>query len=523
MSMSFLVHEKNSFLSILKTFGYDESVLQMFDDDVIFPFDLMDHQIEGIYAGLTHPRFGLFNEARTGKTAIMQALAIFFSKFDGKSIFLMPPALFTQFTQEFNLIQNHGLEIEQFTYSPKKREQVLLQWRQESAPDVLVMSIEIFRKHSMELRSAGYTYLFWDECHMGCGKESNKSYKTVSDFIDLTENSRLVLSTGTPIPNNLYDLFPLLKLKSPESYPSRRHYDAEHVTFAQIRIRTPVGQRLISVPDHDNYKNTDLISKNLMKAAVRRTKEETLNLKAPNVQIVPVQLSRSHAKLYRQVLKDRIFELEGEMIDARQQQKLRQVALQLVSDPEVASEPGKIKENAVFETTKALLDSVGAWDKEKVVLFATYNNTVEKLTRYFKKYNPAVIYGQNGSEENRRNLTKFQTDGTCRLLIANPISGGVGIKAGDVSQTVIFVEPVSTPAAFDQAASRVMLKGQDKPVSVYILQILDTLSPSLIDLMMGKAQTMLSVTLDKKSVFDGLLGRNTDFIGDLPEGGEQAA
>jgi SNF2 family DNA or RNA helicase len=156
---------------------------------------------------------------------------------------------------------------------------------------------------------------------------------------------------------------------------------------------------------------------------------------------------------------------------------------------------------------QALLDSVGAYDQEKVVMFATYNNTVEKLAQHFKKYEPATIYGPNGSETNRKNLTRFRENGLCRLLIANPVSGGVGIKAGDVSQTVIFVEPVSTPAAFDQAASRVMLKGQTKPVTVYIMKVLNTLSPSLIDLMMGKAQTMLDVTLDKKSVFDGLLGR----------------
>jgi SNF2 family DNA or RNA helicase len=505
MKESSVPETKANLATILTNFGYKPNVTEQFQD-VNFPFELMPHQIDGLLEGLKSSRFGLFNEARTGKTAIMQGLSIFFSRYGGKSIFIMPPALFTQFKQEFDLISNHGLKIHQFTHSPKKRDQLLLKWRNEDSPDVLIMSLVIFKKHSTFLANIGYKVLFWDECHMGCGKETNQAFKAVAEFADRTEG-RLILSTGTPIPNNLYDLYPLIKLKSPNAYPSRRHYDAEHVTFTQIRIRTPFGERFIAVPDHDRYVKTEKITKNLLSNAVRVTKEEALNLEAPNVQIVPVELSTSHMKLYRKVLKDKLFELDGEMVDARQQQKLRQVALQLVSDPEIASEVGKVRENEVFNVIQALLDSVGAYDKEKVVIFANYNNTVEKLLQHFHKYNPATIYGQNGSDVNRKNLTTFREDGTCRLLIANPVSGGVGIKAGDVSQTVIFAEPVSTPAAFDQAASRVMLKGQTKPVSIYILKVLDTLSPSLIDLMMGKAQTMLDVTLDKKSVFDRLLGK----------------
>jgi len=497
---------KASFPDILRSFSYPEEVVNLVAG-VEFPFELMPHQIEGLEKGLAYPRFGLFNEARTGKTAIMHGLSIFFARYGYKSIFVMPPALFTQFQMEFDQIKNHGLEIHQFKHSPKKRDQLFAEWKGGTAPDVLIMSIPIFTKHSQALFRLGYRALFWDECHMGCGKEANKSYRAVEDFANFDKMCRLILSTGTPMPNNLYDLYPLIRLKSPKAYPSRRHYDAEHVTFQQIKIRTPIGERLVSIPDHSAYLNVDKMNAVLMDKAVRVTKEEALNLEAPNVQIVPVKLASSHMTLYRKVLKDRVFELEGEMIDARQQQKLRQVALQLVSDPGIASDAGKVKDNEVFNTVQALLDSVGAYDQEKVVMFATYNNTVEKLAQHFKKYEPATIYGPNGSETNRKNLTRFRENGLCRLLIANPVSGGVGIKAGDVSQTVIFVEPVSTPAAFDQAASRVMLKGQTKPVTVYIMKVLNTLSPSLIDLMMGKAQTMLDVTLDKKSVFDGLLGR----------------
>lgn len=501
--------DKANLSEILASYGYGPEVTSKFEG-VRFPFELMDHQIEDLRLGLSVDRFGLFNDPRTGKTAIMQAMAIFFARYDFKSLFLMPPALFTQFEMDFGHIQNHGLSLFQLTQSPKKRDQLLAEWNNDyhAAPDVLIMSQPIFVKHSEILRKIGYTGLFFDECHMGCGKEGNKIYRAVEEFMRLSGpmTYRLILSTGSPIPNNLYDAYPIIKLKSPKSYPSRRHFDAEHVTFRQIMIRTPYREIMRNIPDHDQYKNLPLLNKWVMHNATRRTKQEVLGVEAPNVQTVPVKLSNPHMKLYRKVLKDRLFEVEGEVVDARQAQKLRQVALQLAVNPSIASDEGHVTQNVPLETAQALLDSVNT-DQTKVVMFANYNATVEMLQEHFKKLNPAVIYGQNGAEKNRQQLTKFREDGTCRLLIANPIAGGVGIKAGDISQTVIFFEPVSTPGQFDQAVSRVILKGQTEPVTVYILEILGTISPSLNDLMLGKAKTLLEVTRDKKSVFDNLLGK----------------
>jgi hypothetical protein len=501
-----------SLAAIAKEANYPRRITHSLSS-VRFPFTLMKHQVEGITQGLQHDRFGLFDEARTGKTAIMQGLAIIYARGGKNSIFLMPPALFTQFEEEFHRIENHDLQVFALISTPQKRAKFISGWRNglERVPAILLMSKEIFVKHFLELAEAGYNTLFFDECHMGCGKETNKVYLAVTNFADAVPESKLILATGTPIPNTLYDLYPLIKLKTPSAYATRKHYDAEHVTFNTILKRTPIGLRRLNVPNHEHYRNLEGLNQKLMVQAVRRTKEEVLDLSAPNIQIVPVKLSSSHLKLYQRIMRERVFEIRGEVINATEQQKLRQVALQLATNPNVATDLGLVKQNSALDTIQAILDSVGAENITKVLLFAHFNKTVEMLGRHFSKYDPAIIYGPNGANKNREQLGKFKKIAGCRLLIANPIAGGVGITAGDVSQTAIFVDPVSTPGAFDQAASRVMLKGQSEPVTIYILKILATISPSLIDLMIGKASTMLDVTRDKQSVFDMLLGRKINY------------
>jgi SNF2 family DNA or RNA helicase len=246
----------------------------------------------------------------------------------------------------------------------------------------------------------------------------------------------------------------------------------------------------------------------MMHRATRALKANVLDLKAPNIQKVPVELSKAHMAAYRSLIKNRYLEVNGTFIDARNVQALRQTALQAACDPDFISEKGSIKENAVVSTVRALLESVGAYDQRKVVLFANYTNTVEMLARVFKNdYNPAVVYGPNGPKKNQDEVYRFQNDGTCRIGIFNPIAGGVGIKAGHVSDVAIFVEPVSTPGQFDQAISRVMLEGQKEPVIAYILKILGTIWPTLIDLMEGKLSDLDEVLRDEKSVFDAFTGR----------------
>jgi len=159
---------------------------------------------------------------------------------------------------------------------------------------------------------------------------------------------------------------------------------------------------------------------------------------------------------------------------------------------------------------EALLGSINT-DKERVVIFANYIRSVEALSRRFHRLHPALVYGPNGPAKNGLEVERFHQQESCRLLIANPLSGGAGFKLGDVCTTVIFAEPVSTPGAFDQCLSRVMLMGQTEPVICYIVNVRNTISPLATENMLNKVPDINQVMGSKKTLFDALLGKPIDY------------
>ena len=70
-------------------------------ENVILPFTLRPHQVLGIQCGMYWDRFGLYHDVRTGKTIVMQLLALFYANYRMRSTFLLPPILFDQFVDEY--------------------------------------------------------------------------------------------------------------------------------------------------------------------------------------------------------------------------------------------------------------------------------------------------------------------------------------------------------------------------------------------------------------------------------------
>ena len=500
-------HGKPMFAEILAQIGYDPATCALFND-VILPFPLMPHQLSGLHYGLFYPRFGLFFEPRTGKTIVMQLLAVFYARFAVRTIQIMPPGLFRQFLGDYAGIQGHGLRIRVLNDGPAAREKLFSRWmdQPESRPDVVLLSQPIFKAHWRELYLEGFHNLHFDESHQGLQDETNKISKAVREFADQNVKNRLVLSTGTPIPARIENVFGTVKLLTPEAYRSRLAFENAHVLKKPIMVPGSRSNNFAPRTLHvvSGYERLELLNQNLYRQALHASKRDVLNLEAPNIQIVPFALHPQHLTLYTKLLRERILLLEDEVLDARTTQKLRQVALQLVSCPE-AYDP-KVKKNALYETLQDLMDTLDV-ERNKVTVFANFTQSVEGIAHAFTNLNPVTVYGPNGANRNALSVERFRDDPDCRLLVANPVAGGVGFKLGDVCTTVIFAEPTASPGQFDQALSRVMLKGQTEPVVCYILKAEGTLAPLAIDSMIGRVRDINAVMQSKKTIFDALLNR----------------
>ena len=238
--------------------------------------------------------------------------------------------------------------------------------------------------------------------------------------------------------------------------------------------------------------------------ARRITKDMVFSPKKPHIIEVPVTLDPTHHKLYKRLVTERFLEVKGEIIDATTAQSLRQKALKIVLNPQLFSDH-PIR-NEMLAMTDQLIDSVGI-EHEKVLIFAHFQDTVKALAKYYAKYNPALVYG--GAGNNNKEKDKFLKDPTCRMMIANAVSGGVGLNLQSVCGTAIFVEPTSVPGTFKQALERLRVghPSQKRVVSIYILKAIGTIAPRLTRSMLGKEKDFLAVTRDRQSMLSELLGQ----------------
>lgn len=493
----------------------------------------MKHQISGLNQTLAYDRFALYDEPGCGKTMIAQAAALYMAGYGNKVVVVMPPVLLEQFEEELDATfygWRDYFTMHRLIEGPDKRAELFAKWREHGWPDIMCMSYQQFaklprsrkRKNKTDeamnydgqrvepgewyklppnpddyisgvLKKAGYNYLIGDEAHALKNASSNQ-HKAVQYLIGKGTDGGLLLMTGTPIPNELIDAYGMIELTSPGSYASKKSFERLHCLY------TTTGDgwsQLIG------YQNQDTISVNLYKRARRVTKDQVLDLKEPQVIEVPVNLEESHYKLYKKLIKERFLEMGEEVITALNQQALRQKSLQIITTPEHFTD--KKMPNAIIATVDELLDSIGM-RTEKVVVFANFQRSVEALRDHFIKegLNPAVIYGGKG--DNEANKRKFLKDDSCRVLVANPRSGGYGLNLQKVCRWVIFAEPTSVPGDFTQASERVYRKGQDKVVTMYILKALGTISPKLTKNMVSKAGDTKYVTGDPTTLLDELMG-----------------
>ena len=494
--------------------------------NVILPFTLRPHQVLGIQCGLYWDRFGLYHDVRTGKTIVMQLLALFYANYGMKSTFLLPPILFDQFVDEYKRIQGHNLNIVLIEGDAKKKLDMLQSYAlaPSEAPDIVVTTSQIFsgpfgqKRKQVVLQNWHYfakfsDCLFFDECHLGLQDEESLTFRAIENYLKYSPKKRLVMSSGTPFRTELKSAYPSIRLKTPEIYTSRRHFDATHVNYAPMIVKFTnrsgsVGERRITKVD--SYKNVELLTNNFYQKSHRVSKFDVLKFADPNVQIVPVHLTKPHLKLYKQLITEQLLEVGEDLLDFREQSKLRHFALRLITSPELAGPDVQIKENSVLKAIETIAGTANVDDGGKLIVFANYNSSVKYLRDKLSKYTPAVIYGGDDSsgELNRKEVARFKKTMHCNVAIINPQAGGVGLTLGDVCQYAVFAEPVSSPGLFEQAAARILLDGQTAPSSVYILDVKNTWSSEAVRRLLNKEEEVQEVMRDKKTLLKQMLAES---------------
>ncbi|WP_156761699.1 DEAD/DEAH box helicase [Microbacterium karelineae] len=328
---------------------------------------------------------------------------------------------------------------------------------------LIVTSYAIFRFDHDEFERMGFRVLVLDEAQQV--KNSASRGYAAARTIDIPTKFAV---TGTPMENDLMELFAIATLVAPGLFGTRAHFREEY--------HRAIGR------DGDRGR-LDRLRSRLRPFLLRRTKEHVApELPKKTEQVIEVALRSEHRRAYDKRFRREQQRLLGllEDVDRNRVQilasltTLRRHAL----DPSFAGVDGP---SAKLEALGALLDEIVA-DGHRVLVFSQFTEFLGMAARVAEERGVRYAYLDGSASQKRRQgmIDRFRS-GEVPAFFISLKAGGVGLTLTEADYCVL-LDPWWNPAAENQAIDRTHRIGQTRPVMVYRLISEGTIEQKVVDL-----------------------------------------
>jgi SNF2 family DNA or RNA helicase len=390
-----------------------------------------------------------------------------------------------------SLLSNWHSEIEKFTpnltaislYGNRRKE--IYEKINEQSFDLIITTYQIVQRDIDKLKDLKFKFIILDEAH----KIKNPKAKMTLSVKSLNSEHRVAL-TGTPVENNLSELWSIFDFVMPGFFGTLSFFKAEY--------QNPIEKE-------NSIKKMEKLQKRVSPFVLRRTKDEVLDELPEKIEIVrKVTFGKKQALLYEnvrvamekkvrdEVAKKGLNRSQIMILDALL--KLRQVCC----DPSLLSISGAkdVKESAKKEEFFELLDEL-LEEGRKVLVFSQFKSMLEILENELIKrgINYSKLTGETRDREGA--IEKFKSEG-CSLFLISLKAGGVGLNLVE-ADTVIHYDPWWNPAAENQATDRAYRIGQTKTVFVYKLIVENSIEEKILKLQELKSSLQSGIYSKKES------------------------
>uniref|UniRef100_A0A8C4DZ73 Proliferation-associated SNF2-like protein n=1 Tax=Dicentrarchus labrax TaxID=13489 RepID=A0A8C4DZ73_DICLA len=460
---------------------------------------------------------------------------------------------FKRFTPEVSVLLYHGPQPE--------RAKVLKQIRRPQGPlnmcPVVITSFEISMIDRKFLQRFQWKYLIVDEGH----RIKNLNCRLVRELKMLPTDNKLLL-TGTPLQNNLAELWSLLNFLLPEVFDDLKSFeswfDIDTLGEAENVVASEREQNILSMlhqiltPFLLRRLKSDVTlevppKKEIIVYAPLTAKQESFYTAVVNKTIgkmlgqekgFPHRYSRRSRKVvdYRETNTETPHDLEKYLdrvrkeleqsappvldvqspLDAQINLRLQNILMllkrccnhpYLVEYPlDPATQEFKIDEQLVQSSGKFLiLDALLPALKKrghKVLIFSQMTSILDILMDYcyLRGFQYSRLDGSMSYADRDENMTKFSKDPEVFLFLLSTRAGGLGINL-TAADTVIIFDSDWNPQADLQAQDRCHRIGQTKPVVVYRLVTANTIDQKILE--RASAKRKLEQMVIHKNKFKG--------------------
>lgn len=306
---------------------------------------------------------------------------------------------------------------------------------------------------------------------------------------------RLIL-TGTMITKNPLDVFGQYRFLDERIFGTRwAPFKSKFAIFGGYG-----GYQIIG------WQNLELLRDAVHQIAVRMRKEDCLDLPEKTFVKVPVELEEKTRRIYNQMKKEMITEIQGEQFTAEiamvKSLRLQQIAGGFISKTEdddriIIPVGGYEKINSTVELTKLKID-----EGSKVVIYAKYIWELKQLYERCNKegLNPLLIYGETKDEEMDKYRHLFQEDDKHKVMIMQTSKGiGITLHAANVG---IFHSLSYRYDDYRQCQDRIHRIGQDKKVTYYVMIAENTIDNHIYNSVLLKQDFSEYVQDKKMKIFE---------------------
>lgn len=326
--------------------------------------------------------------------------------------------------------------------------------------DVIVTSYTLVRMDEAEYSSLACAGLILDEAQF----VKNPRSKTYQALAQIPTSSCFAI-TGTPMENNLLDLWAIYNLVAPGLLGEASQF--------QETYRKPI----------EKEGNTALLGRlrqGISPFLLRRTKASVAEELPPKIeQIINVDLEGAHRRIYERHFNHerlRVLNLAEDINSNRIEilsalTRLRQLALDpsLVEDTDAPS--------SKLEALMALLEQTRE-EGHRVLVFSQFTRFLKNVARALEAAGVAYDY-LDGATRDRSDVIANFTKGTAPVFLISLKAGGVGLNLTSADY-VILTDPWWNPAVEAQAIDRAHRIGQNNTVHVYRLVARGTIEEKVL-------------------------------------------
>ena len=350
--------------------------------------------------------------------------------------------------------------------------------------DVILTTYGTIRNDIENLLEQKFDLLILDESQ----NIKNINSQTTKAVLLLNAKKRVALS-GTPIENNLLELYSLFRFLNPEMFGSVQQFTNNYI---------------VPIQKYSDISTIEELKKKIYPFLLRRVKKEVLEDLPDKIEkLVYVDMNDEHRRFYEERRKYYYSLLEKNTSSQGNFDKF--FVLQAINElRHIVSSPDLESKKIISSKKEVLIENVveAIENDHKVLVFVNYLSSIESICDSLKE-NKIKYLKMTGQTKDRQTLVdKFQNDSRYKVFVMTLKTGGVGLNL--VSADTIFIyDPWWNTTVENQAIDRAYRLGQDKTVFAYKMIMRNTIEEKIL-----KLQEIKNKLLDDLISEDNLSTKN---------------